>query len=153
MPFTPFHMGAALFIKPALDRNFSVITFGIAQVAMDIEPGVRMVLGTDVLHGATHTILGALIIAVLVMLIAPGVCNCLLEKWNKEVIYYKKLWLLHSGAVSKTTIIMCALFGTLSSHDGAYQACMVAAILGMASWLAMKWAGHARQAKGEKRGT
>ena len=34
MPFTPFHMGAALFVKPALNRYFSVITFGIAQITM-----------------------------------------------------------------------------------------------------------------------
>lgn len=174
-------MGAALFIKPALDRNFSVITFGIAQVAMDIEPGVRMVLGTDVLHGATHTILGALIMAVLVMLIAPGICNCLLAKWNKEVIYYKQPWLLHAGAASKTAIIMCALFGTLShvfldslmhhdihplspfsqanpcmgliSHDGVYQACVVAGVFGVASWLSIKWVGRSRQANGGQCGT
>jgi hypothetical protein len=32
MPFTPFHMGAALMVKPGLNRHFSVITFGITQV-------------------------------------------------------------------------------------------------------------------------
>lgn len=65
MPFTPFHMGAALIVKPGLNRTFSVITFGLAQVAMDIEPGVGMLTGADVLHGPTHTILGALVIAYL----------------------------------------------------------------------------------------
>ena len=35
-------MGAALIAKPGLNRHFSVITFGLAQVAMDIEPGVGM---------------------------------------------------------------------------------------------------------------
>lgn len=66
-------MGAALIVKPALKRNFSVITFGIAQVAMDIEPSVGLMTGADVLHGPTHTILGALVIACLVMLISPSV--------------------------------------------------------------------------------
>lgn len=174
-------MGAALLVKPVLDRSFSVITFGIAQVAMDIEPGIRMVLGTDVLHGATHTILGALIIAIFVMLISPSVCNCLLAKWNKEAIYYKQPWLLYSGAVSKAAVIMGAVFGTLShvlldslihhdirplspfsqanplmglvTHDGVYQACMVAGVLGIAGWLFIGWLGHARQAKGEQGGT
>lgn len=88
MPFTPFHMGAALVVKPALNRYFSVITFGIAQIAMDIEPGVGMLTGAEALHGPTHTILGALIVACLVTLIAPRVCSFLLSKWNKEVIHY-----------------------------------------------------------------
>jgi hypothetical protein len=57
MPFTPFHMGAALIVKPGLNRNISVITFGLAQVAMDIEPGIGMLTGADVLHGPTHTLL------------------------------------------------------------------------------------------------
>lgn len=181
MPFTPFHMGAALFIKPALDRNFSVITFGIAQVAMDIEPGVRMALGTNVLHGATHTILGALVMAILVMLIAPRICNHLLTKWNKEAIYYKQSWLLHSSAVSNTAVTMGAFFGTLShllldclihhdihplspfsqanpclgliSHDGVYQACVAAGVFGVASWLSVKWVGRSRQAKGGQCGS
>jgi hypothetical protein len=76
-------MGAALMAKPALNRNISVITFGIAQVAMDIEPGIGMLTGADVLHGPTHTILGALVIAYLVMLIAPVVCNFLLRMHYK----------------------------------------------------------------------
>lgn len=180
LPFTPFHMGAALIVKPALNRRFSVITFGIAQVAMDIEPGVRMAAGTDVLHGPTHTILGALIMAFLVMLVAPGICNYLLAKWNKEVIYYKRPGLLHSGPVSKTAVVMGAFFGTLShvlldslihhdihplspfsqanpfmdliTHDGVYQACTIVGVLGSAAWLIIQWAAHPpQQAKGARR--
>ena len=173
-------MGAALIVKPALDRRFSVMTFGIAQVIMDIEPGIRITLDSDVLHGPTHTVLGALILAAFVMHVAPGICNDLLAKWNKEVIYYKQPWLMHSGPVSKTAIILGAFFGTLShvfldslmhhdihplspfsqanpfmgviTHDDVYQACTIAGLLGVAGWLTMKWAGRARQTKGEKRG-
>lgn len=179
MPFTPFHMGAALIVQPALNRRFSVTTFGIAQVAIDIEPGIRMVVGTDVLHGPTHTILGTLIMAFLVMLIAPGICNYFLAKWNKEVIYYKQPWLV-SLPVSKTAVIMGAFFGTLShvvldslmhhdihplspfsqtnpflgliTHDGVYQACTIAGVLGIVGWFSIKWAGRTPQAKGEHRG-
>ena len=160
-------MGAALLVKPALNRRFSVITFGIAQVAMDIEPGVRMLTGADVLHGPTHTILGALVMAFLVMLAAPGICNHLLAKWNKEVIHYKQPRLAHVGYASKTAVITGAFFGTLShvvldslmhhdihplspfsqtnsymdliSHDAVYQACTIAGVLGIAVWLAIKW--------------
>jgi hypothetical protein len=173
-------MGAALIVKPALKRRFSVITFGIAQVAMDIEPGIRMALRSEVLHGPTHTILCALAIAVLVMLIAPGICNYLLAKWNKEVIYYKQPRLVHSGTVSKTAVVMGAFFGTLShvlldslmhhdihplspfsqtnpfmeliTHDGVYQACTIVGVLGTAAWLIIQWAAHhPQQAKGARR--
>ena len=170
LPFTPFHLGAALIVKPVLNRNFSVITFGIAQVAMDIEPGIGMLTGADVLHGPTHTILGALVIACLVMLIAPSICSYLLTKWNKEVIHYKLPRLVHSDGVSKTAIVIGAFFGTLShvaldslmhhdiksllpfskvnpllglvTHDGVYQACAIAGVLGVAAWLTIKRIGR-----------
>ena len=166
-------MGAALIIKPGLNRNFSVITFGIAQIAMDIEPGIGMLTGADVLHGPTHTILGALVIAYLVMLIAPSVCNYLQNRWNKEVIHYKQPWLVQSAALPKSAVISGAFFGTLShvaldslmhhdmhplmpfskanpllglvSHDAVYQLCVIAGVLGAVVWLAVKWVGRSQQ--------
>ncbi len=172
-------MGAALIVKPALNSRFSVITFGIAQVAMDVEPGVRMWTNSDVLHGPTHSMLGALIMAFIVMLMAPSVCNYLLTKWNKEVIYYKQPWLVHSGPVSKSAVTIGAFFGTLShvvldslmhhdihplspfsqanpfmgliAHDGVYRACMIAGVLGIAGWLAIQYSGRTQQANGEQR--
>ena len=174
-------MGAALIAKPALNRNFSVITFGIAQIAMDIEPSVGLMTGADVLHGPTHTILGALVIACLVMLISPSICSYLLTKWNKEVIHYKWPRLVQSEAVPKAAVIIGAFFGTLShvgldslmhhdiqplqpfstanpllglvTHDGVYQACTIAGVLGIAAWLVIQWAGRKPEAREEQRGT
>ena len=166
-------MGAALIVKPGLNRTFSVITFGLAQVAMDIEPGVGMLTGADVLHGPTHTILGALVIAYLVMLIAPSVCNYLLKKWNKEITYHRLPWLVQPETTSKTAVTMGAFFGTLShvvldslmhhdiqpfmpfspanpleglvSHDGVYQLCAIAGVFGAVIWVAMQWFGRPTQ--------
>ena len=59
MPFTPFHMGPGLAIKAVSGRYLSLMVFGFSQVAMDIEPLVRMIRGDAVLHGFTHTYLGA----------------------------------------------------------------------------------------------
>lgn len=60
-----------LVVKPSLDHRISLIAFGLAQIAMDLEPGIRMLVGADeVLHGVTHTILGALVIALAVVLMA-----------------------------------------------------------------------------------
>ena len=38
MPFTPFHMGAAVLLKPMVPVRFSVLVFGVSQVAIDIGP-------------------------------------------------------------------------------------------------------------------
>jgi membrane-bound metal-dependent hydrolase YbcI (DUF457 family) len=62
MPFTPFHLGPGAAFKAIGGRHFSFMVFGGSQVLMDIEPLVGIIQGKPILHGATHTILGALII-------------------------------------------------------------------------------------------
>jgi hypothetical protein len=105
MPFTPFHVGAALLAKPAAMRNFSVLTFGIAHVAMDIEPGIGMLLGWEVLHGSSHTILGALVIACLVIWIELMICNPILQRFNREVRHYGIGWLAEGDGISRTAVV------------------------------------------------
>ena len=173
MPFTPFHMGVALIVKPGFNRHFSVMTFGVAQIAMDIEPGVGMLTGADVLHGPTHTILGALVIACLVMLVGRGICSYLLRNWNREVSHYGLHRLVQPETVSKTALMSGAFIGTLShvaldslihhdihpllpfsranpllgliTHDAVYELCAIAAVLGTVAWLALRWAGQTTQ--------
>lgn len=168
-------MGAALIVKPGFNRNFSVITFGLAQVAMDIEPGVGMLIGADVLHGPTHTILGALVIAYLVMRIAPSVCNYLLRRWNKEVTHHRLPWLVQSETTSRIAVTAGAFLGTLShvvldslmhhdihplspfskanplmdlvSHGGVYQMCAIAGVVGAVAWVLMQWFRRSAQMK------
>jgi hypothetical protein len=163
MPFTPFHLGAALIVKPAAKRHFSVITFGLAQIAMDIEPGIGMMFDRDVLHGPSHTLIGALLIALVIVWIAPHICNPILARYNREVIFYKVPWLCEPESVSRTSVLSGVLFGTLShivldslmhadihplapltpvnpllglvSHDGVYAWCVVFGVTGAAAWL------------------
>ena len=80
MPFTPFRMGPGLAIKAAGGRYFSVLAFGIAQVAMDIEPLSGMIRGADVLHGWSHSYVGATAIGLLVLLLAPPLCRPILPR-------------------------------------------------------------------------
>lgn len=166
-------MGVALIAKPGFNRHFSVMTFGVAQIAMDIEPGVRMLTGGDVLHGPTHTILGALAIACLVMLVGRGICSYLLRNWNREVTHYGLHRLVQPETVSKTALMSGAFIGTLShvaldsliyldiqpllpfsranpllglvTHDAVYELCAIAAVLGTVAWLALRWAGQTTQ--------
>lgn len=66
MPFTPLHAGPGLLAKAVLGRRFSFVAFGAAQVAMDIEPLLKL---TGVLdgrvHGITHTWPGAAVIGLM----------------------------------------------------------------------------------------
>lgn len=162
-----------MFIKPAAMQNFSVLTFGIAQVAMDIEPGLGMLLGWQVLHGPSHTIAGALVIALLVIWVSPAICKFILSRYNAEVLHYQQDWLLEPGDVSRTAVLSGAFIGTLShialdslmhhdmhplapfsqtnplidliSHDGVYQLCVALGVLGILVWLMRKWIQRTRK--------
>lgn len=62
MPFTPFHLGVGIAFKAIGGPRFSFMVFGGSQVLMDIEPLVGIIQGNAVLHGPSHTVLGALVI-------------------------------------------------------------------------------------------
>ena len=47
MPFTPRHLGPGFAIKALAGRHFSLLTFGVAQVTMDIEPLVGLIRGAN----------------------------------------------------------------------------------------------------------
>jgi len=62
MPFTPIHLGPGLAFKAIGGRHFSFMVFGGSQVLMDIEPLIGILQNKPILHGITHTLLGALVI-------------------------------------------------------------------------------------------
>ena len=64
MPFTPFHMGPGIVVKSLLQGSFSLMVFGWAQIIMDIQPLVVMLMGEGHLHGFSHTYLGAILLAI-----------------------------------------------------------------------------------------
>ena len=89
MPITPLHMGPGLVFKGALGRRMSVVSFGLSQVAIDIEPLLAIVFGWPVLHGWTHTYLGATLIASIVTALARGPSLWIVHRWNQELRYHK----------------------------------------------------------------
>jgi len=62
MPFTPVHLGPGLAFKAIGGRHFSFMVFGGSQVLMDLEPLMGLIQNKAILHGYTHTVLGALCI-------------------------------------------------------------------------------------------
>jgi hypothetical protein len=85
MPFTPFHLGPGAAFKVFGGRYFSFTVFGFSQVAIDVEVLVRMCRGDSILHGFTHTYLGATLIGIASILIGKPVCECCLRIWNEVV--------------------------------------------------------------------
>lgn len=73
MPFTPLHMGPGLAFKSLIPNHFSFSAYALATVAMDVEPLYRMWRIEFPLHGVSHTLTGALLIAAGTVLIGRRV--------------------------------------------------------------------------------
>lgn len=82
MPFTPFHLGPGAVFKWIGGRHFSFTLFGFSQVLIDVEPLIHMIRGDAILHGPTHTYLGALLLTPIAVVVGRPICNGLLRYWN-----------------------------------------------------------------------
>jgi len=85
MPFTPFHFGPGLALKGLMPRHISLSMFALANVVMDLEPLYRMWRIEFPVHGASHTLAGALTIAAGVALIGKPLMTLgwrQLERWR-----------------------------------------------------------------------
>lgn len=78
MPFTPFHLGPGLAFKAIGGRHFSFMVFGGTQVLIDIQPLLGLLGLIDSVHGASHTLAGALLIGLLGMLTGKPIGNAVL---------------------------------------------------------------------------
>jgi len=65
MPFTPLHMGPGLAIKGLGQSYFSLMVFGWSQIAIDLQPLFVLLRDQGELHGFSHTLAGATLIALL----------------------------------------------------------------------------------------
>ena len=81
---------------------------------MDIEPGARMWLGDEKLHGWSHTLWGALCIGLLTVAFSHPLINCVVNKWNKECRHYGLQKWMQPVSIGWKDAVAGALFGTLS---------------------------------------
>ena len=67
MPFTPYHLGPALLLVLVLLRWLDLPTFLVANVIVDVEPFLVLILGMNYpLHGYLHTyLIGSLVALIL----------------------------------------------------------------------------------------
>jgi hypothetical protein len=172
VPITPLHMGPGMVVKAVLGARFSLIAFGVAQVAIDIEPIVAVMRGSAVLHGWTHTYAGATLIAALAVPIARPVAIWIVPRWNRELRHHQLDWLEAPETVGYGPIAAGAFIGTWSHvaidsimHSDMHPfaplspsnalldaipmgaldlACVIAGFVGVAAWLLVA---RARRAK------
>jgi len=166
MPVTPFHLGPGLAIKSVTGRRFSLLMFGIAQVAIDIEPGVGMLTRASTLHGWSHTYVGAAVIGTLVLFLGRPICEWILKWWNAELRRNRLDWLAGPDGIGWGAATAGAYIGTFShvaldsimhfdmrpyaplsdangllgaiSTEALYGVCIASGIIGAAIWFAVQ---------------
>jgi hypothetical protein len=114
MPITPFHMGPGLLVKALGGRHVSLMVFGFSQVAMDIEPVVRMIRDDVVLHGFVHTYPGATLIGLVSAAVGRPICQALLDRWAPEPDAAFETWLRGPKLISWPAALVGAFVGTYS---------------------------------------
>jgi len=104
MPFTPFHLGPALFFGLLLFRFLSFPAFVVANVIVDVEPFLVLFFGHEryPLHGFFHSLLGG---AILGALVAVGIY--FLQGWLNKIL----AWFRVQQKSSFTKILYTSLLG------------------------------------------
>lgn len=90
------------------------MVFGFSQVAIDIEPLVRILRGDALLHGMTHTYLGAIVIALVSVFLGRPICQRLLDYWSPDISSPFQHWLRGPKIISWPAAIAGAFIGTYS---------------------------------------
>ncbi len=149
MPFTPFHAGPGLLAKAVSPRLVSLKLFVVTQIAIDIEPLVRMIGGDAILHGWTHGWLGSLVVASAVGLayqrlweklpIPMLLATVLLGAWSHVVLdawTHPDMLAIWEAIPGTRTIPQTSLQGThyLCTVLGGFGAVIVAARVALNRW-------------------
>lgn len=82
MPFTPLHMGPGMFVKAAVPGHFSIVVFGLTQIALDLEVLWHMARNEYPFHTFCHTYVGATVIAAVLTVIGKPVSQWIKVVWN-----------------------------------------------------------------------
>ena len=107
MPFTPFHFGPALGIGIPLRNYLHTPTFIVANVILDVEPFLVLLLGLDYpLHGYLHTLVVAFLVGLLL-----GYVSFKFERFVQPL--YRMFLLEPSGGLNIKSFLVAGAFGTM----------------------------------------
>lgn len=107
-------MGPGMLCKLLGGRHLSLVGFGAAQIVIDLEPLIRILRGDAVLHGPTHTYLGALVVAAISAPLAFAIYPWLARHANAMLRRERLGWLCVDDRAAPLPIALGALVGTLS---------------------------------------
>lgn len=114
MPFTPFHLGPGMALKACGGKHLSLIVFGFTQVLMDVEPLIRLWRDDAILHGLSHTYLGATVIALVAILLGRPLGIWALNLWNSRLSPAQHVWLALPSTISWLVAVSGAFLGSYS---------------------------------------
>ena len=149
-------------LKALAGPHLSLVSFGVAQVAMDIEPLVHMLRGDSTHHGFVHTYLGATVVGFVALPLARAISLRLARLWNQEFRDGSMSWLVEPVSRSWWPIVVGTFAGTYShvlldsmlhadlaplaplsqgnamldvlSFAGIHVFCVLSGILGLCAW-------------------
>lgn len=125
MPFTPFHMGAALLGKGLAPKSQSILFFGFTQVVIDLEPAIKMAIGYEgSLHSITHHPIG--------MIFTVALCGAFWVHAQEQSWWREDLPVLTKASIWDTgwwAVLTHFLLDVISHEDMGY---------GVAQWFGME---------------
>ncbi len=101
-------------VKAVAGGFFSMAVFGFAQVVMDVEPLYHIVRGEGIIHGYSHTLLGATLIGLFTVLVGRPICQAFLTLWKPEPGDPFLRWLRGPRIITWSAAIATAFFATYS---------------------------------------
>lgn len=107
-------MGPGMVVKAAMPRHFSIIVFGMTQIAIDIEVLWYLMRGEFPLHRFWHTYLGATIIAIWFGLIGKPASQWIKRIWNSLAPKGKAIDLSVAVPTTWTASLTGAFIGSYS---------------------------------------
>jgi len=75
-----------MFVKAAMPRHFSIVVFGLTQIAVDLEVLWHMVRNEYPYHTFWHTYLGATIIAAVLTVLGKPASQWIKTLWNRMAV-------------------------------------------------------------------
>ena len=114
MPFTPLHMGPGMLVKAAMPRHFSIVVFGLTQIALDLEVAWHLARHEYPFHTFWHTYLGATIIAAILTVVGKPASQWIKTAWNHIATRCRDADLSVSIPTTWVASIAGAVFGAYS---------------------------------------
>lgn len=101
-------------VKAMVPRHFSIVVFGLTQVALDVEVLWQIACGGHPLHRFCHTYLGATVIASVLAVLGKPTSQGIKAVWNRIAARCRDAELIVNVETRWTASLSAAFIGTFS---------------------------------------